>query len=187
MAKDKGNVAVKSEKARPEGSGLATTAAREREGHPLLGLRNEINRLFDDFFSGRALSPFHRGFFDWDPFWRSDHASAATVPSVDVTEDDKAFRIAAEMPGMDEDDIEVTLSDGVLRLKGEKKEEKEERDENYYLSERRYGSFERSFRLPDSIDQDRIEANLKNGVLTITLPKTAEARMAARKIEVKSK
>lgn len=194
MAKNKRNLAVKSEKGKSEKDksekgtleepGLAP-APREREvAHPLSGLRNEIDRLFEDFFE---MTPFRRGLFDWDPFRRIERVTGATVPSVDISEDEKAFRIAAEMPGIDEDDIEVTLSEGVLRLKGHKKEEKEERDENHYVSERRYGSFERSFRLPESVDADKVEADLKKGVLTLTLPKTEEARKAARKIKVKTK
>jgi HSP20 family protein len=87
---------------------------------------------------------------------------------------------------MDEKDIDVRLSEDTLTIRGEKKEEREEREEgNYYVSERRYGSFQRSFRVPKGIDPDKVDANFQKGVLTITLPKTPEAQQKAKKIEVK--
>ena len=87
---------------------------------------------------------------------------------------------------MDEKDIEVKVTDGSLKIKGEKQEEREEKERDYYLQERCYGSFERSFELPESVDPDRIEASFKKGVLTVTLPKKAEAQKPAKKIEVKA-
>jgi HSP20 family protein len=107
------------------------------------------------------------------------------MPAVDVVESEKAYEITAELPGMDEKNIEVKVTDGSLTIKGEKQEEKEEKERGYYLQERHYGSFERSFELPESVDPDKIEASSKNGVLTVTLPKKAEAQKAAKKIEVK--
>ena len=101
-------------------------------------------------------------------------------------ESDKAYEITAELPGMDEKDIEVNVANGALTIKGEKKEEKEEKQKDYYVSERRYGSFERYFELPDGVDAGKIEAAFKNGVLRVTLPKTAEAQKPAKKIEVKA-
>jgi HSP20 family protein len=95
--------------------------------------------------------------------------------------------VRAELPGIDEKDIDVRLSDGTLTIRGEKKEEREEREEggSYYVSERRYGSFQRSFRIPEGIDHDKVDASFRKGVLTITLPKTPEAQQKAKKIEVK--
>ena len=87
---------------------------------------------------------------------------------------------------MDEKNIEVKFSDGVLTIKGEKEEVKEEKKKDYYLNERSFGSFQRSFRLPDGVDADKIEANFKKGVLTVTVPKSAEAQKAAKKIEIKA-
>jgi len=107
----------------------------------------------------------------------------AAVPAVDVAESDKAYEITAELPGMDENDIEVKATNGGLTIKGEKKEEKQR---DYYFSERRYGSFERYFNLPDGVDDCKVEASFKNGVLKVTLPKTAEAQKPAKKIEVKA-
>ena len=108
----------------------------------------------------------------------------ATVPAVDIAESEKGYEIKAELPGMDEKAIEVKVTDGSLTITGEKQEEKEEKD--YYLQERRYGSFKRSFELPESVDPDKIEASFKKGVLTVILPKKAEAQKPAKKIEVKS-
>ena len=108
------------------------------------------------------------------------------MPAVDIAESEKGYEIKAELPGMDEKAIEVKVTDGSLTIKGEKQEEKEEKERDYYLQERRYGSFERSFELPESVDPDRIEASFKKGVLTVILPKKAEAQKPAKKIEVKS-
>jgi HSP20 family protein len=86
---------------------------------------------------------------------------------------------------MEEKDIELTVSNDVLTIKGERKEEKEEKNKDYHISERRYGSYQRSFRLPEAVDDSKIEAKFKNGLLTVTLPKTAEAQKKSKKIEVK--
>jgi len=108
------------------------------------------------------------------------------MPAVDVVESEKAYEITADLPGMDEKNIEVKVADGVLSVKGEKQEEKEEKKKNYYLQERSFGSFQRSFELPESVDPDKIEARFKKGVLTVTLPKRPEAQKPAKQIEVKT-
>lgn len=147
---------------------------------PFETLRGEIDRMFDEF--GRGL---------W-PSWRSSLRSAAPdttsllVPAVDVLESEKSYEITTELPGMDEKNIEVKLADGVLTIKGEKQEAKEEKEKNYYRRERSYGAFERSFEVPDSVEVDKIEANFSNGVLKLMLPKKAEAQKPAKKIEVKA-
>ena len=105
--------------------------------------------------------------------------------AVDFAETEKGYEVTAELPGMDEKNIEVKFVDGVLTIKGEKQEEKEENERDYHLQERRFGSFERYFRLPDSVDKDKIEATFKKGLLTVTLPKSTEAQKAEKKIEVK--
>jgi HSP20 family protein len=152
---------------------------------PFESLRREIDRLFDDFDTGFWRSPFRRSVFDVEPFWRRELSWSAT-PAVNVAESDKAYEITAELAGMDEKNIEVKVVDGGLTIKGEKQEEKEEKKKDYYLQERRFGSFERSFRVPESVDLDKIEANFRKGVLTVTLPKKAEAQKPAKKIEVKA-
>jgi HSP20 family protein len=108
------------------------------------------------------------------------------APAIDIAEKGTAYELTAELPGMDDKGIEVTVSDNVLSIKGEKKEEKEQKDKNYHLSERRYGSFQRSFDLPTGVDAAKIEAQFAKGVLTVTLPKTAEAQKKQRKIDVKT-
>ena len=178
MAKEPSKVPVKTE---AKGAPPA-----ERPRHPLVSLREEIDRLFEDFASGFSLFPFGRRGFEIEPAFRMP-SWGVSVPAVDVVEKDKEYRITAELPGMDEKDIELTLSGDMLSIKGEKREEKEQKEEGYYLSERRYGSFQRSFRVPEGVDTDKVAANFAKGVLTITLPKTEQAVKAQRKIEVKAK
>jgi HSP20 family protein len=153
-----------------------------REWRPLENLRREMDRLFDEF---DWRSPFRRSVFDMEPLWRRELTWAAT-PAVDIVEKDKAYEVTAELPGMDESNIEVKLAKGTLTIRGEKQEEKEEKKKDYYLSERRYGSFERRFQVPEGVDTSKIEANFKKGVLTVTLPKTAEAQSTEKKIAVKT-
>ena len=144
--------------------------------------RGEMDRLFDRFGF-----PSSRRVFDMEPSWRPTSSFNFSAPAIDMSEDDKAYRISAELPGIDAKDIDVSVSGDTLVLKGEKRQQKEEEDKNYHFSERSYGSFQRSFQLPLSIDRDKVAADFSNGVLTITLPKTAEARQPVKKIEVKSR
>jgi HSP20 family protein len=148
------------------------------------GLRQEIDQLFDDFGMGFRW-PFGRSLFAAEPLFRRRMTWAKT-PAVDVVESEKAYEITADLPGMDEKNIEVKVADGVMTIKGEKQEEKEEKKKDYYLHERSFGSFQRSFELPESVDPDKIEASFKKGVLTVTLPKKPEAQKPAKKIEVKA-
>jgi HSP20 family protein len=156
-----------------------------REWRPFETLRREIDRLFEDFDGGFWRSPFRRSAVDLEPFWQRQE-SWGTAPAMDVAETDKAYEITAELPGMSEGDIQVVSSGGILTVKGEKKEEKEEKKKDYYLSERRYGSFERRLRIPEGVDADKIEASFRKGVLTVSLPKTVQAQKPEKKIEVKT-
>jgi HSP20 family protein len=162
----------------------APAPARARGVEPWQSLRDEMNRLFDDFWRGGFGLPSLRRTLE-EPSSRYESSFDITAPAVDVAEDDKAFHIAAELPGMSEKDIEVNLSGDTLTIKGEKREEKEEKEKNYYVSERRYGSFQRSFTVPDSVDRDRVEASFEKGVLTLALPKTPQAVKQQKKIEIK--
>lgn len=146
-----------------------------REEHPLQILQRDMNRLFDEFFRGWGLSPFRLFEEGWDVF----------SPRVDVVETDKEIKVTAELPGMDENDIEISLSQDVLTISGEKKEEEEYKGRNYYRMERSYGSFQRSIPLPCEVDSDKAEATFKRGVLTVTLPKTAAAQ-ACKRIPIKT-
>ena len=120
-----------------------------------------------------------------EPLFRRELAFP-TTPAVDLVESEKAYEITAELPGMDEKNIEVKVADGTLTIKGEKQEEKEEKKKDYYLRERSFGSFERSFAIPEGVDVDKIEASFKKGVLTLTLPKKPEAQKPAKKIDIKA-
>ncbi|MGH8352513.1 MAG: Hsp20/alpha crystallin family protein [Pseudomonas sp.] len=152
---------------------------------PLTNLRRQIDRLFEDFDRSLFHLPFGRSVFDVEPFWRREF-SWGGVPAVDIVEQDKAFVITAEVPGLDEKNIEIKLSNGCLILTGEKRDEREEKRKDYYLSERHYGSFERSFAIPEGVDPDKIEASYTKGVLTLTLPKRPEARKPEKVIPIKS-
>ena len=158
------------------------TAASPWEGwRPL---REEMNRLFDRFTSGVGL-PLARQFSD--PLLVPKFASSFSLasPAVDLTEEASGYKITAELPGMTEKDIDVAVSGDVVTLKGEKRQEREDKTENYHISERSYGSFQRSFYIPEGVDRDKIAAEFSKGVLTLTLPKSAEAQKASKKIEVK--
>jgi len=152
---------------------------------PFEGLRREIDRVFEDFDRDLWPAAFRRSPFASEPFWRRGLGLAA-APAVDIVEKEKAYEITAELPGLDEKNIEVKLVNGGLTIKGEKREDKEEKKKDYYVHERSFGSFERSFALPEGVDADKIEASFKKGVLTLTLPKKPEAIKPEKKIEVKA-
>jgi len=133
-------------------------------------IRKEMDRLWDSFLEGR---PVRR--VEDDREW---------LPSVDVSETKNDLVIKAEMPGLDPKDIDISMNNGYLTIKGEKKLEKEEKEENYHLIERSYGSFTRSVRLPREVQSDKITASFKNGILKITLPKSEEAKKKEIKIKV---
>jgi HSP20 family protein len=148
----------------------------KREEEPsIFSFQREVNRLFDEFSRGWGLAPFHEFSEQWDAF----------SPRVDVVEGDKEITVSAELPGMDETEIDLSLSHGVLTISGEKQGEKEDKGRNYYRMERSYGSFQRSVPLPSEVDEDKAKATFKKGVLTITLPKTAQAQ-ARKRIPIKT-
>jgi HSP20 family protein len=151
---------------------------------PFESLRREVDRLFDDLGGVFWRSPL-RGSLDVAPFGHFE-AGFGKMAAVDISETDNSFEITAELPGMDEKNVDVKLANGVLTIKGEKQDEKEEKNKDYYMRERSFGSFQRSFRVPDGVITDKIEAHFKKGVLTVMLPKSAEAQKAEKKITVKS-
>jgi HSP20 family protein len=152
---------------------------------PFRSLRNEVDRLFDRFAAGLRL-PSGRHMFEMEPVGLYGSSFTFPTPAVEVTEDDKMFKITAELPGLEQKDIEVILSGDTLTLKGEKRYEKNEKDKDRHMSERAYGSFQRNFTLPDSIDGEKITAELTKGVLTISLPKSAAAQKPEKKIDIKA-
>ena len=149
-----------------------TTPSRPRD--VFSAMRDEMDRVFERF---------EHGWPRWPTLFRRE--GAITVPELDVRENTNAIVVEAELPGVDEKDVSVTVANGVLTIKGEKKHEKEEKGENYYLTERSFGSFERSIRLPDTVDDAKVEAKFDKGVLKVTAAKKPEAVKAERKIEIK--
>jgi HSP20 family protein len=161
-------------------------ATKAAEWQPFEALRHQVDRLFHDFQTGFLQTPFYRTLPDIESFWRRDFGFNVT-PAIDIVEKDKAFEVTAELPGLDVKDIDIQLGDGMLTIKGEKQEEKEEKTKDRYVSERRYGSFRRSLQVPGSVDSDKIEASYKSGVLTVTLPKSPEAQKKQKTIPVSAK
>ncbi|PRY22527.1 heat shock protein Hsp20 [Aliiruegeria haliotis] len=149
------------------------TEATAGTDNPVASLQREMNRVFEDF---------------WGQFDRPNGPLdlAGTGARCDVVETDDAVELSVELPGMDMKDIDLTVSDDLLTLKGEKKVERKEKKKGYYLSERSYGSIYRTVPLPPGVDSDKANASFRNGVLTVTVPKTEEAQARLKRIEVKS-
>jgi HSP20 family protein len=148
------------------------TVRQGEEANPFLALHREMNRLFDDAFRGFDLAPFGFGRgFDRTIGW----------PNIEVSDTDQEMKLTAELPGLEEKDVALELANGVLVIKGEKKTETEDKDRLF--SERYYGRFER--RIPvEGVDEDKISASFRNGVLTVTLPKTAQAQRQVKRIAI---
>lgn len=155
----------------PWGRSNDVPTARSDEPSPFLALHRQMNRLFDDFFR------------DFDLPLSGQAGRQASWPQVEVVESDRAYTVSAELPGLDEKDIEITLRDGVLTLKGEKKTETNGGDNGRY-SERWYGRFERAFALGSEVDPDKVNAAFKNGVLTVTIAKRPDAQSRVKRIPV---
>ncbi|KXF75960.1 molecular chaperone Hsp20 [Paramesorhizobium deserti] len=146
-------------------------------------LRREVDRLFDNFHPFGWRLPSAALDIEVPKFSRSAWQIA---PAMDLVEKDHEYELTAELPGIDEKNIDIKLTNHTLTIKGEKQEEREEKEGDYYLSERRYGSFQRSFRIPEGVDTDKIEASVAKGILTVKLPKTEQAQKADKKIEIKA-
>jgi len=131
--------------------------------------RREMDRVWDSFFGERPLARI------WEREW---------APSLDLSETKDNFVVKAEVPGMNAKDINISLTGDLLTIKGEKKQEKEEKEEDYHLVERSYGAFSRSVRLPTEVESSKIEASYKNGILNITLPKSEKVKAKEVKIKV---
>ena len=144
---------------------------------PFSQLHHEIDRVFSNFMT------------DWPLTGRMslmDRRFGRFVPDMDITESDKEFRVTAELPGMDGNDLEVSYVEGLLTIKGEKREEHEEQRGDSYRSERQFGAFERTIPLPSGGNPDKAKASFKKGVLSITLPKTEEARSNKKIIRIET-
>jgi len=145
---------------------------RDAEDDPFLAMQKEVNRIFEDFGRGGALSRLP--------------SAGEVVPRIDVAETDGALEVTAELPGIDEKDVDVVLRDDLLTIKGEKRSEREEKRKDYHLVERSFGSFARSIRLPFEADSEAIKANFAKGVLKISIAKPAEVKEKTVKIPVRS-
>lgn len=166
---------------RGESRPAAPVPAPSRDWPSFAEFRREMDRMFEDFGRDWFRMPSRLRMPDLEPMLRG-----ALNPAVDVVESDGGYRITAELPGLDAKDVDISVSGDLLTVRGEKSETREETDKGTHVSERRYGSFQRAFSLPDSVDRDRIEAAFEKGVLTIKLPKSEAARAVEKKIEIKA-
>ena len=145
------------------------------EEHPMAELQRQMNSVFENFLRGVD-----------HPFAGLDLPAGEGMPRSDVVETDDGVEVSIELPGMEQKDVEVSLTGDSLTIRGEKKIEKQEDKKGYYVSERSYGSVYRSIPLPPGVDPNKAEATFKNGVLTVRLPQTAEAKEKVKRVEVKS-
>ena len=159
----------------PRTWGKKNLALNREEDNPFYSLQRAVDHVFDNFFGEFGLGPFSL-----------DRRMGSFSPRIDVSEADREFQVTVELPGLDEKDVEVSLANNFLTLKGEKKEEKEEKRKDYYSKERSYGMFERSIPIPEGIDLDKIDASFKKGVLKVTLPKCAEYQKERKRIPIKA-
>lgn len=151
------------------------TRSKEHEEHPLVELQRQMNRVFENFW-GRTDRAFGTG----------GRPSTDQRPRSDVVETDEGLEVTVELPGMDQKDIEVSLAADTLTIRGEKNVERKDEKKGYYVSERSYGSVFRSIPLPLGCDTDKADASFRNGVLTVKIPQSADARSRMKRIDVKS-
>jgi HSP20 family protein len=152
--------------------GRERTSVWRRGDNPFASLQREVERLFDDF---------GRGVPTWSvPAW----GATDLTPKIDVAETDKEIELTAELPGLEEKDVEINVADNVLTIRGEKKAEKEQKDKDYQVIERSYGSFSRVLELPPGVDPGAVKATLAKGVLKVTIPKPAPA--SVKKVDIKA-
>ena len=156
-----------------------TSSPAPRYTDPFSAMRSEMDRVFDSFL-GRSVMPS----FSRMPFLARNGERGAMMPDIDVRETPQSIILEAELPGLDDKDVSVTLKNGVLTLKGEKKSEHEETKDDYHLMERSFGSFQRSFEVADAIEDDKIQATFDKGVLKVVMPKRADNSKAEKKISI---
>ncbi len=160
-------------------SGGQIVSPEDKALHPVFQLRREMDRLFESVFRGVGLSPFNTDFFT--PLT----SSGLLKPQVDIAAADNEYTITVEVPGVSEKDVTIEIADNNMIIRGEKKQEKEEKDKNYYRIERSYGSFQRLLSMPEDADQDSIKAKFKNGVLTIKMPRKDVPKSGVKRVEIK--
>ncbi|MBW1778481.1 MAG: Hsp20/alpha crystallin family protein [Deltaproteobacteria bacterium] len=148
---------------------------------PVSQLHREIDRLFENFFRGFDLSP-----FGVSSPWVPGMGDELLKPTLDIAASDKEYTITVEIPGVDEKDVKLELVEDTLTIRGEKRQEKEENEKDFYRMERSYGAFQRVLSLPEDADQDRIQAAFKKGVLTVSIPRKSVPASGGKRIEIKT-
>ena len=147
---------------------------------PFVQLQREMDRLFADFFTGSGSAPFR-----YEGLFAGPLASGLLKPTLDIGATEREYTISVEVPGVDQKDVKIEITNNTLTIRGEKKQEKEEKEKNFYRMERSYGSFQRTLSLPDDADQEKINAVFKNGVLTVTMPRKALPQAEVKRIEIR--
>ena len=147
-----------------------------RDDDPFMALQRQINQIFDNFFDGFAISP----------LWGLESGRGPFNPRMDLSDTDKQYRVTVELPGLDEKDVEISLANNVLTIKGEKKQEKEEKRKDYHRMERSYGLFKRNIAIPEGVDLEKVDASFRKGLLIINLPKTEEMQKETKTIPIKA-
>lgn len=148
--------------------------SKGQQHNPLMRIQTALDKAMEDF--SRA--------FEWHSYPSKEFENLVISPAIDIVDEKDHFKIEAEMPGMGEDDIEVSINNGILTIRGEKETSKQDKDKNYFLREISYGSYERNIQLPDSVDVDKAKASFKKGMLWVDIPKKPEAVKQSRKIAV---
>lgn len=151
-----------------------STPVNRNQNNPFFNIQNIFDKAWEDFYSSFQLPSFSTKEFE----------NLAITPAIDIVDDKDHFKVEAEMPGMGEDNIEVSISDGILTIKGDKQTSKQDKDKNYLMREINYGSYMRSIRLPDSVDIDKAKASFKKGMLWVDIPKKSEVTKQSRKLTV---
>jgi HSP20 family protein len=145
---------------------------------PLAAIRDEVERIFEDAWRGFGGGGAR-------PLRRVEAALGIAAPAIDLVEAEGEYRVSAELPGLEAKDVELSVSDDMLTIRGEKRETKEQATGTYVFAERRFGAFQRALRLPPGVDQEKVSASFDKGVLTVTLPKTAAAAERQRRVEIR--
>ncbi len=185
MAAKAGNVAVRNDGDNGKRGQMPLASSYS----PMAGVRSELDRMFSRFYPEGWPHMGMGSLMGFDPLRGEGGMNLGTVlqsAKTDISETDSEYKVSVELPGIDEKEIEVEVSEGVLTLNAEKREEREEKKKSYHLSERSYGCVRRSFRVPDGVDVGMIKADFSKGVLQVTLPKTKEAKAKQRKIPVRA-
>lgn len=164
----------------------AQPATTQLTQHPIAQFHRDIDRLFEDAFRSFGVpSIFDRGSLFKDNLWSAED-SALIKPQVDIATDENQYKIVADLPGLNDDAVKLEVSNGTLTISGEKKQENEEKDQHFYRVERSYGAFRRVLTLPEDANEDEIEAKLKDGVLTVSIPRRQLPKPDVKQIEIKT-